>query len=42
MFVKFNFFFKVSNTIREWMTKRDHRLTGNMYVISGLESIKDD
>jgi hypothetical protein len=27
---------------RMWMFKRDHRLTGNVYVVNGLETIKDD
>ncbi|CAJ0946764.1 unnamed protein product, partial [Mesorhabditis belari] len=26
---------------RVMLSKRDHRLTGNQYVISGLDSIKD-
>lgn len=27
---------------RAQLSKRDHRLTGNQYVISGLDSIKDE
>ncbi|KAI1713362.1 hypothetical protein Ddc_11913 [Ditylenchus destructor] len=27
---------------RTWMLKRDHRLTGNMYILNTLDSIKDE
>uniref|UniRef100_A0AC34QFP7 NADH dehydrogenase [ubiquinone] 1 alpha subcomplex subunit 1 n=1 Tax=Panagrolaimus sp. JU765 TaxID=591449 RepID=A0AC34QFP7_9BILA len=31
----------VTGPRRDQLIKRDHRLTGNYYVINGLESIKD-